>query len=238
MLPNLRIHPTPPLVDMPLHGNQGDRDLGPLSEGPEGLSIAISREVGSRGGSIARRLAKKLGWQVYSQEHLEFLCANETLRAQVLLDVPRGAATWAQQQLDRLQENQGFDPSELGPMPELILTLAARGRVILVGRGAGYLLPRETTLHIRVVAPLEDRIGYMAQWLRLPQDEAAHQVQLREEKRAEFLLKHFNRKLSDLYEYDLILNSSQLGEDICAEVIVTVIQGRERQLRRESMDVI
>ena len=54
------------------------------------------------------------------------------------------------------------------------------GEVILLGRGAGCILPAASTLHVRVVAALTDRIAYMAQWLRLTMDEAAQQVELRD----------------------------------------------------------
>ena len=119
---------------------------------------------------------------------------------------------------------------ELGDMPRLILTLAARGSIILVGRGAGHLLPRESTLHVRIVAPLPDRIHYMAQWLRLTPEDAALQVRDRDEKRSEFLLKYFNRRSADLYDYDLILNSFLLGEDICTDLIANAVRGKEELL--------
>ena len=49
-----------------------------------------------------------------------------------------------------------------------------------IGRGAGCILPRESTLNVRVVAALEERIAYMAQWLRLTAEEAAERVRLRQ----------------------------------------------------------
>ena len=60
----------------------------------------------------------------------------------------------------------------------LVLSLAAEGGVVLIGRGAGFLLPPESTLHVRVVAPLSDRIAYMSQWLRLTREQAAEQVRV------------------------------------------------------------
>ena len=45
-------------------------------------------------------------------------------------------------------------------MVRLVLTVAARGDVVIVGRGAGYVLPAETTLHARVVAPFESRVSH------------------------------------------------------------------------------
>lgn len=217
------------LLEPPLHGNQGDRARLGERRAPLGPTVAISREVGARGGSIARRVGKKLGWQVYTQELLEFLTSNESARQHVLADIPEDAANWADGQLERLRRDQVIVPGiELGEMPRLILTLAARGRVILVGRGAGYLLPRDSSVHARVVAPIEDRVAYMAQLLRRTREEAAEQVRERDEQRAAYLVKTFNRRAGELYDYDLVLNSYLLGEEVCAEVLLTAIRGKSR----------
>ena len=72
------------LLEPPLHGNQGDREPTKVLEAPLGLTVAISREAGARGGSIAKRLGKQLGWQVYTQDLLEFMCGNENARANSL----------------------------------------------------------------------------------------------------------------------------------------------------------
>lgn len=46
----------------PAHGYQGDRGaVPPPRRAPDELSLAVSRESGARGGTIARRVAKKLG---------------------------------------------------------------------------------------------------------------------------------------------------------------------------------
>lgn len=216
------------LLQTPLHGNQGNREAPRIFVSPLGMTIAISRETGARGSSIARRVGRKLGWQVYTQEHLEFLCGDEVQRELVLADVPAEASTWATEQLERFHREQLVAESlEQATMPRLILTLAARGKVVLVGRGAGYLLPRDTTLHLRVVAPLEERIAYMSQLLRLPHEEAAIQVHDRDEKRAEYLMTFFRRRSDDLEEFDFILNSYWLGEDASANLIIAAMQAKE-----------
>jgi Cytidylate kinase-like family len=220
-------------LDVPFHGEIAE----PASRlnAPLGLTVAISREAGARGGSIARRVGKRLGWQVYTQELLEFLCANDAARQSILTDVPHDATAWVGQQLNRLRTEHLIDPiSELGEMPRLILTLAARGDVILVGRGAGYYLPRATSLHIRIVAPIDDRIAHMADWLRMTPEEAAKQVDLRDERRAEFLNKHFGRRGTDVHEFDQILNSGLLFEETCTDAIVAAINGKQDQFSADS----
>lgn len=217
----------------PLHGDRGE--AVPRPAGPNAVTIAISREAGARGGTLARRVGKRLGWQVYDQELLEFLCANDAARQSVLADVPAAAAGWVQAQLDRVRHDRGIDPHAEGrEMPRLILALAARGQAILVGRGAGFYLPRESSLHVRVVAPLAARIAHLADLLRLTREQAADQVRLRDERRAEFLLKHFGRRTADPYDFDLVINSGLLGEETCADVILAALNGKQDSLEPDS----
>lgn len=224
---------TSDLTATPLHGHRGDRPDRPVA--PAGVPIAISREAGARGETIARRVGKRLGWQVYTQELLEFLCANDVARQSVLADVPPTAAGWVAAQLDRVKRDRGIDPdAEGGDMPRLILSIAARGQAILVGRGAGYYLPRESSLHVRIVAPLSNRVAHMADLLRLTREQAAEHVRTTDERRAEFLLKHFGRRSTDSYDFDLVLNSGLLGEETCADVILAALNGKQDALDGDS----
>src|SRR5262249_43921065 len=110
-----RMEPTPAT---PLHGNQGDRQPRGPAAGPEGVTVAISREAGARGTTIARRAARKLGWDLYTQEHLEFLSANEVARSPVLDGVPASASAWAEGHLERLRREGVVGPgAELGELP-------------------------------------------------------------------------------------------------------------------------
>jgi len=206
--------------DGPRHGYRGG-DERPAERYPVGLTLAISREAGSRGASIAKRVGAKLGWQVFSQELLGYMAQEGTFRQQVLDQLPAGAADWVEAQLQRLLKEQVLSshPSIL-ELARMVLSLGVQGESVLLGRGAGSILPAASTLHVRLIAPVEDRVAYMAQWLRLTREEAAEQVQRRDERRAEFVSTHFHRKPADFYQYDIVLNSSLLGEERCAEIIV------------------
>ena len=111
-----------------------------------------------------------------------------------------------------------------------MLALGAQGEAVLVGRGSGFILPRASTLHVRLVAPLEERIAYMSQWQRLPLKDAAEMVRLRDERRVDFLQTHFHRHGGDVHQYDMLLNTSLLGEEVCAELIILAAQARLTQL--------
>jgi cytidylate kinase len=222
--------PLPPeeARESPRHGFQGDRaPAPPPAEFPAGLTVAVSREAGSRGGSIGRRVARKLGWQVYDQELLEYISQEGPLHQELLEGLPPAAAAWSGQRLEQLLREQSVSqhPS-IVRLTRSILALAAQGSVVLIGRGAGLLLPAETTLHVRVLAPLADRIAYMSQWLRLTVEEATERVRLRDARRAEFLATHFHRQAGDVHQYDLLLNSSLLGEELCAELVAQAARAK------------
>src|SRR5262245_51761222 len=226
----------PPLSEepreSPRHGFQGDRGAPPPPRsGPSALTIAFSREAGARGGTIARRVGRKLGWQVYDQELLEFM-AQEALVRQGVLDAPPATpADWVEARLQQLIRERGITghPSIVN-LARVVLALGTQGQVVMIGRGAGCVLPRETTLNVRIIAPLHERIAYMGQWLRLTVEEATERVRLRDERRREFVANNFHRDPNEVHQYDLILNSSLLGEDVCAELIAQAARARAAQL--------
>jgi cytidylate kinase len=221
--------------ESPRHGFRGDpvrpEEGGPV---PAAVTVAISREAGARGGSIGRRVGRALGWQVYDQEMMEYIAQEGNFCQEVIDRLPDPVKHWAEQRLETLlrEQNVSQHPSILN-LARVILALGGQGEVVLIGRGAGCLLPAATTLHVRVVAPEADRVRYMSQWLRLTLEEAAERVRLRDHRRAEFLTTHFHHQSGDLYQYDSIMNSSLLGEDLCAGLIVQAAREKQARLRGE-----
>jgi len=229
------MHPSPLLdepQESPRHGFQGDRGAPPPPRsGPSALTIAVSREAGARGGTIARRVGRKLGWQVYDQELLEYM-AQEAIVRQGVLDASAAApADWVEARLQQLLRDKVLsEHPTLVNLARVVLSLGAQGQVVLLGRGASCILPHETTLSVRIIAPLRERIAYMGQWLRLTVEEATERVRLRDERRREFVANNFHCDPNEAHNYDLVLNSSLLGEDLCAELIVQAARVRAAQL--------
>lgn len=213
--------PLEPGQQTPLHGDRGNLAL-PSSKPrvPRSLTIALSREAGARGASIAQRVGEKLGWQVYTQELLEYSLQNELMRQDILDDLSPEGIQWVEEQMKRsaLFGKPEHD-SSFRNLVQMILALGAHGEVILIGRGAAHILPRETTLSIRLVAPLADRVAYFRQWLRLSQEEAAEQVRQRDQRRNAFIERHFRQSPDDMRHYDLVMNTSSIGEDLCVDLI-------------------
>ncbi len=222
------------MVSGPMHGYRGETVPATLNRFPTSLTIAVSREAGARGGSIARRVGRKLGWQVVDQELLEFLTQDE----QAFQELPDAAREWAEERLDQLLRARVLS-NETGvvALARAVLLLGSVGEVVLIGRGAGYILPPAATLHVRVIAPEPDRIAYMGQWLRLSADEAAAEVGRRDARRAEFLSAQIGCAADDPTPYDFVLNSSRMGEEASAELIAQAARGKLLELEPADAEV-
>jgi cytidylate kinase len=217
----------------PLHGNQGDRLSAEAPKLPLAPTIAVSREVGARGGEISRRLGARLGWQVFDREALEYAVQDHAAVSSILAELPPESGHWIENRLRFLHQHHVLIDGTFERVARLILALGAKGEAIFVGCGAGFLLPRESTLHVRMIAPLPDRIAYLGQLLRLPREEAAEQVRIRSVERDQFLAVCFNLP-SDGMIYDMVLNSSGLGEELCADLIAQALRCKRAKGPQES----
>jgi cytidylate kinase len=125
-----------------------------------------------------------------------------------------------------MNQKVASDP-ETAAMVRLVLTVAARGDAVIVGRGAGFLLPAESTVHVRLIAPFERRVAYFAQALRLSREEAAAEVKTRDERRAEYLKRAFNRNPADPTGYDAVVNVDRLGLEGAAQFIAWAVRTKQ-----------
>ena len=145
-----------------------------------------------------------------------------------MAEVPGSAKAWAEAHFSRLQLHHAIalDPDTTA-MIRLVLAVAARGDAVIVGRGAGFLLPPESTVHVRVIAPFEKRVAYFAQSLRLSREEAAAEVRARDERRARYLTAMLGRNLNDPTGYDVMVNADRLGVEGAAQFIAWAIRTKQ-----------
>lgn len=220
----------PPVT--PLHGYRGETRV--TARPPRGLTVVITRQAGARGGRIAKRVGQILGWQLFDQEMLGYLVQSESAKAELLADVPPEALAWANLEYARQLDLRHLNAGDQTELLRLAFVLAAKGEVVLVGRGVGELLPEATTINARVIAPLAQRIAYFSQWLRLTPDEAEIEVAARDRVRSALQIALVGSDPDELCQYDLLVNSGRLGETECAELIAQAV--RVKQLLPDASD--
>jgi cytidylate kinase len=198
---------------------------------PAQLTVCISRETGSRGGTIARKVAQLLQWDYYDQEKLEYLAQEAHLEQELWMGLPEQARIWAEEHLRHLQhEGRLSQHATIQQLARALLALGCRGHAVILGRGAGYLLPPASTLLVRVIADVADRVRYISEFHRLPEEQARQYVRQTDQQRMEFVRTHFGRDPTEVHQYDLVVNSSLLSVEAAAQVIALAARYKESQL--------
>jgi len=215
------------------------------------VAVTISREYGSGGGEIAARLARRLGWHLVDHEVVvstaHLLGITEAEAAAHDEHVAGRAARFLDAALRNMQhlEGGGLLPVPASPGDELRRYQAAlsqvveaaveAGRVVIVGRGAQVLLAaRRDVLHVRVVAPLEQRIAYVVRREGLGPAAARARIQLKDQDRARYLQAQYHRRADDAHLYDLVVNTGVLALDDAVDLIALAL---ERKGRRRAVPV-
>lgn len=199
-------------------------DDATLRNWAEGPTIAISRQVGARGTTIARVVGAKLGWPVYDHELLEKLAAEMEVGLNWLKCRDERTSNWLQERLASLSGDPMMsDGSFRHHLIRVLFALACKGHCVIVGRGAAHTLPAATTLRVRLIGALEDRTRFMARQLGIDPEQAASRVARLDRERDGFVKQNFHRDPSDPLQYDLILNSSRFDDDEAADIIVKTV---------------
>jgi len=109
-------------------------------------------------------------------------------------------------------------------MARVILALGRRGRAILVGRGANWLLDPACGLRLRLVSPLPARIARVAAGEGLAPAEARERIRQDDAARARFIRQAYREEIDDPAGYDLILNVGSLAADAAAECVLAALR--------------
>ena len=188
-------------------------------------NICVSRETGAGGGAIARLVGQRLGWKVYDHELLEAIAHRMGLPVDEVRCFDELAPSVVQDWLLPLREEH-YAPQEayLDHLAKLIEAIGRAGESVLVGRGAGFLLPRETTLSLRIIAPLRIRALRLAERMGVSVRTARRAARDLDRRRSQFDRTMHRMASADPHNYDIVLDSHSLGLDIAVEVIARAVE--------------
>jgi cytidylate kinase len=191
------------------------------------FTIALAREAGSSGTLVADELGKRLNWPVYDQLLLERIAQEMGLRTQLLESVDERRKSWLLEVVEGFAAPGVSELAYVQHLTQTLLSLGTHGDCVIVGRGAPHILPKETTLRVRLVANLDDRIAAMARRLNLSADKAAKWVAETDRQRHTFVKDHFFKDPADPHQYDLVLNTSTWSVGDCADLILHALRDLE-----------
>jgi cytidylate kinase len=201
------------------------------------MVVTISRQFGSGGSEVARRVAERLGWSLVDNELIDEVARRAGLPPEEVAEREETAPGFAERVTRTLASAMPeFVAPETGTVPEMaeehlvrltekaVAELAAEDHVVIVGRAAPAVVGRsEGALHVKIVAPLPDRIARIALRCGVDAKEAEKRIHTTDQNRARYHKQYYDRDWSDPANYHMVLNSGWLGIEGVVEAIVGTV---------------
>jgi cytidylate kinase len=222
------------LAESIVHANsyREEHEQARLSPDSLALTIAISRQVGAGGTSIATEVGTRLGWPVYDHALVERIAQEMHLRTKLIESVDERHTSWLTDCAESFSQSPLVSASAyVRHLIQTILSLGAHGSCVIVGRGAAQILSPVTALRVCVVANREDRILGLSRELGISRDEADYRLDTIERERIRFVKDHFHKDPRDPQHFDLLLNSSCFSYGECADLIVEGLHRLEARVK-------
>lgn len=224
--------------------------------------ITISRQYGSGGDLIAQEICKRLGYQYFDKQMIVDVAdqvgiarrlavdySEDNHEVQTFLDrLFRSTATTAQ--MLAWAENPAIassperadltDEAVIGLIKRAVRAAHKRGKVVIVGRGGQVLLKDlPGVLHVRIIAPLENRIQRVKALLKQERQGTTADLELRRKAQdliarrdaasADYIQRFYDVDWANPLLYHAILNTAGLTVDMAAQLILDL----ERNLQAE-----
>jgi cytidylate kinase len=182
--------------------------------------VTVSREPGSAGTAIARKLAEALGMDLVSGQIIQKVAESTEMSEKVVASLDEKQVDLRDDWLTSLFETRHLWPdSYLRHLTKVVGTVGRHGNVVILGRGGNFVLPPEETFRIRLIAPRENRIARVMKDRNISREEAEKYVVRTEVDRQAFVRKYFHADIGDPAYYDMVLDTSRLGVDGAVESV-------------------
>lgn len=195
----------------------------------DNLVITIAREYGSGGHTIGKRLSEKLSIPYYDKDLIKLASEDSGINEALfgLADEKSKAGLFKKIKVYDgnviKPESADFTSEEnlFNYQAKVIKELAAeKSPCIIIGRCADFILKdRPNVLRIFIWADREACIKNSMRIFGYDNKEAEKQVEKINRERSSYYKAHTGQEWTDVRNYDLCLNTSQLGFDRCIEII-------------------
>ena len=185
-----------------------------------GPVITISREPGTGGSEIARRLAQALKMDLVGAQIIQKIAESADISAKVIESLDEKELTRRDHWLSSLIETRHlWEDDYLYHLTKVIGTFGRQGNFVIVGRGAQYILPPEDTFRLRFIAPMDVKIQNVMRDFGSSIIDAEKYVIKTDSDRHAYLRKYFNADVTDPSHYDMVVNTGKLGIDGSLEAV-------------------
>ncbi|MBE6859328.1 MAG: cytidylate kinase-like family protein [Ruminococcus sp.] len=190
--------------------------------------ITIERQYGSGGSIIGKLAADKLGINCYNRQILEMTAQKCGISPEYLETAEENVPTSFLYSL-LLSANPSRSIEDNLPLSDKVFLMESRiitdisneeESFVLVGRCGNYILEEKGCFSVYIYANPEDRIERAIKEYGIAQNKAEQIMKKADKRRETFYNVNTGRLWQDKDQYALCLNSAELGDELCAELIV------------------
>lgn len=197
--------------------------------------ITISRQFGSGGRTVGRLVAEALGIPFYDKELVEQVALESGFAPKFVEEHGEHAPgtsvfayAFAPQGIPGVMNGMSTADFLWSIQCSAILQLAEKGPCVIVGRNADYILKdRKDVLHAYIHADLDFRADRIVRLYG--ESEKSPEARLQEkDKRRKLNYQHYTGRTWGAAEnYDICLNTANIGVEEAAQIIVDLIKASE-----------
>jgi cytidylate kinase len=200
--------------------------------------LTISREEGTPATEILSALAQQLGWRIYDKEIVNRIAGDSSVREELVNKLDERSYLTHDSILDtvlnliKLPESTPFDAKQYHEsLLKTLVTIAAHGDAIIVGRGANFVLRWFAYgFHVRLTGSLEVRIQRISNTWGISPDIARQRLLMIDSDRRTFIRQHFREDLDDSRFYTVVFNTDQLSPRQIISSVLSLLNPEEAQM--------
>lgn len=202
--------------ERPGRGKSGALWFGPY--------LLISRQKGSGGHTVAALAAERLNWHVFNREIVDEIARRANIRQQLIESLDERARGGLEDFIRDILGQEAIAPGDyLYHLRQVLLTLGHQGDVVIVGRGAEFVLPSQFGLRVWMVAPLEVRIERTCKAQGISVAAARSLLEQVDREREKFIRSHFHHGTRTPLDYDLVINTGHLSAQATTDIVMTAL---------------
>ena len=197
--------------------------------------ITISRQYGSGGRFIAKKLAEKLGIPYYDNE-LITMAAKESGYSEAIFEKAEQLSTHSfLYSLSMFGSADGIYGLPLADkvyiaQSEVIKKCASEGPCVIVGRCSDYVLKDyDNVINFFIYSDEASKIERAVKYYGLDPDKAANELKKKDKKRANYYNYYSSQTWSNFDNYHLSLNSDAVGIDAAVEILASFVYAKENK---------
>jgi hypothetical protein len=198
--------------------------------------VTISRQAAAGGHLLAHVITTDFlklsggvfeGWHVFDREICELVAMDSSLTTSMEQLLHERYRSEFAEFMDGLFSGKSQQYMTLKKTFFIVRILASIGKVIIVGR-AGNCVTRGigTGIHIRLVAPMPNRVRWMTKKLRIEKTEAEELIASQDKERVQMTRTFFSRDIADPLLYDATFNTATVQMHEISRTVIEMIKNR------------